>query len=254
MDAAAQIDVQDHAREKTGHRPPGKRPDRARLLRILRNVLIAIVALVFAAWLVLFITKGRFLKHPFERIASSAAGRQVRVGGDFQLYFAPLRIKFLADGLSVSNPEWAGRPQMFAARHIEARIAPLSLLFGRRHVHTLDLQGGAVDLEWDKAHGRNSWTFGNGGGGKPFEFPRIDRATISDTRVRYLDPQMPLLANLVVDPVTSTHARIGKAVSLRGDGTLRSTPFRVSARLLSPDATVNRGSNALELTAWAANN
>ena len=254
MDAAAQIDVQDHAREETGHRPPGKRPDRARLLLILRNVLIAIVALVFAAWLVLFITKGRFLKHPFERIASSAAGRQVRVGGDFQLYFAPLRIKFLADGLSVSNPEWAGRPQMFAARHIEARIAPLSLLFGRRHVHTLDLQGGAVDLEWDKAHGRNSWTFGSGGGGKPFEFPRIDRATISDTRVRYLDPQMPLLANLVVDPVTSTDAKIGKAVSLRGDGTLRSTPFRVSARLLSPDATVNRGSNALELTAWAANN
>jgi len=249
MDAATQIDGQDSGRPK-----PPEQARRARLLRILRNVLIAIVLVVFTVWLVLFITKGRFLKHPFERVASSAAGRPVSVGGDFQLYFAPLRIKFLAEGLNVGNPDWAGRPQMFAAKRIEARIAPLSLLFGRQRAYSLDLQGGRVDLEWDKAHKRNTWTFGSGEGGKPFELPRIDQATITDTRVRYVDPQMPLLADLVVDPVTATDTRIGKAVSVRGDGVLRKTPFRVSARLLSPDATVNRGQNALELTAWAANN
>lgn len=253
MDATTQSDARtDSDAAATEAKPPQRRSRRR--LHILRNILLAIVIAVFAAWLVLFITKGRFLKHPFERTAGSLAGRQVQVGGDFQLYFAPLRIKFVAEGLSVSNPAWAARPHFFSARRIDARIAPLSLLFGRQHVHSLDLQGGAVDLEWDEGHDRNTWTFGSGEGGKPFEFPRIDRAVVADTRIRYADPRMPLLADLRVDPIASADARIGKAVGVRGEGILRKTPFRVTARLLSPDATVNRGRNALELTAWAAGN
>lgn len=58
---------------------------------------------------VLFVTKGRFLKHRFENIASSLSERQVTVAGDFQLYFDPINVKFVADGLSVSNPGWASR-------------------------------------------------------------------------------------------------------------------------------------------------
>ncbi|WP_454798297.1 AsmA family protein [Novosphingobium lindaniclasticum] len=233
--------------------PPGN-PHRARALRILRNVVLVLVGAIFAVWLVLFVTKGRFLKHSFERIATSMTERKVSVSGDFQLYFAPLRIKFVAEGLDVANPQWAKRPSFFAARRMEARIAPLSLLFGRRHFHSLDLTQGEADLEWDAAHRHNTWTFGSSGTGKPLEFPRIDRAAVSGTRIRYSDPQMPLTADLLVDPVVSTDARIGKAVAVRGTGTLRSTPFRVEARLLTPDATVNRGRNALEAHIRAANN
>jgi uncharacterized protein involved in outer membrane biogenesis len=231
---------------------PAPAPRRTRILRIVRNTVLIVVGLIFVVWLVLFITKGRFLKHPFESVASSLASRKVRVGGDFQLYFAPLRIKFVAEQLDVSNPQWAGKPSLFAAKRIEARIAPLSLLFGRRHIYSLDLVEGAADLEWDKPHQRNTWTFGDGSGGKPFELPLIDRATVSGTHVRYLDPQMRLLADVVIDPVVSRDARIGKAVGLHGDGKFRDTPFRLTARLLSPDATVNRGRNELELRAWAA--
>lgn len=226
---------------------------RQRILRLARNAALVAVGLVFAIWLVLFITKGRFLKHPFERIAGSLTERQIRVGGDFQLYFAPLRIKFVAERLDVSNPRWAGRPKLFAADRIDARIAPLSMIFGRRHFYSLNLTNGDIDLEWDAAHRNNTWTFGSQGGGKPFEFPRIDEASISGTKLRYVDPQMKLVANLVVDPVVSRDARIGKAVGVRGDGRFRETPFRVSARLLSPDATVNRGKNELTLRAWAGN-
>jgi uncharacterized protein involved in outer membrane biogenesis len=219
-----------------------------------RNTVLIVVGTIFAVWLILFVTKGRFLKRPFESVASSLADRPIHVAGDFQLYFAPLRIKFVAEGLSVANPHWADRRNLFAAKRIEARIAPLSLLFGRRHIYTLDLTGGDVALAWDAAHKQNTWTFGSGGEGKPLEFPRIDRARVSNTRLRYLDPQMRLLANLVVDPIVSRDARIGQAIAVRGDGTLRDTPFRVEARLLSPDATVNRGANRLEARAWAAHN
>jgi len=224
---------------------------RSRRRHWIRNLVLIVVGAVFLVWLVLFVTKGRFLKRPFESIASSAADRSVTVGGDFQLYFAPLRIKFVADQLNVTNPHWAGRPSFFSAKHFEAHIAPLSLIFGRKHAYTLDLVDGLLDLEWDKPHQRNTWTFGDGSGGKPFEMPRIDRATVAGTRIRYLDPQMPLLANLSVDPIVATDTRIGKAVGITGDGRFRTTPFRLSASLLSPDASVSGGENKLKARAWA---
>ena len=224
-----------------------------RWFRIARNIVIGIVATLFVIWLVLYITKGRFLKHPFERIAGKAAGRAVTVRGDFQLYFAPFQIKFYAEGLSVANPAWATRPNLFQARRIDTRIAPLSLIFGKRHVYWLDLDGGAVDLEWNTAHDANTWTFADKGG-KPFEVPRIDRATVAGTTLRYIDPRMRLLADLGIDTINAVDKRIGKAVGLRGTGQIRDTPFRVAAQLLSPDATVNRGENKLTLRAWAANN
>jgi uncharacterized protein involved in outer membrane biogenesis len=41
---------------------------------------------------------------------------------------------------------------------------------------------------------------------------------------------------------------------VKGKGRIRETPFRLTAQLLSPDATANRGQNKLSLRAWAANN
>ena len=231
--------------------PPRRRVSRP--WRIARNVVLGVIAVVFAIWLVLYITKGRFLKHRFETIVGGMLHRELRVRGDFQLYFDPLDLKFLAEGLTVANPAYATRSTLFGADRIETRIAPLSLLFGRRHLRWLDLKGGALDAEWNAAHTANTWTFSSGKG-KPFELPRIDRATISGTTVRYRDPQMRLLTDLAVDDITSLDARIGRAVGVRGDGRLRDTPFRVAARLLSPDATVNRGENRLTARAWAANN
>ncbi|WP_232492771.1 AsmA family protein [Novosphingobium kaempferiae] len=234
--------------------PPEPRPSaNPRFWRIVRNVLLIVLGTIFAVWLVLFITKGRFLKHPFESLASSLSDREVKVGGDFQLYFAPLRMKFLAEQLSVSNPDWARGRTLFAARRIEARIAPLSLLFGRRHLYSLELNHGVANLEWDTAHKRNTWTFAKSGEGKPFEMPRIDRADIVGTQIHYIDPQMPLRANLTIDPIAATDTRIGKAVGVSGDGTFRTTPFRLSARLLSPDASISGAENRLQARAWAAN-
>ena len=204
--------------------PPASTPDtrKRRRRRIIRNVLLTIVGIVFAAWLVLFVTKGRFLKHPFERLVGGALHRQVRVAGDFQLYFAPFEIKFLAEGLTIANPAWATRPDLFHADRIDTRIAPLSLLFGKRRIRDLALDNGAVDLEWDRAHQHNTWTFGDPNKkGKPFAMPRIDRATLAGTTLRYLDYKLQILANLKFQTIMSADAKIGSTLRFTGDGTAR---------------------------------
>ncbi|EQB00019.1 hypothetical protein L485_13930 [Sphingobium baderi LL03] len=237
-----------------GEPVPPRTGRKGRRLHVLRTALLAVFGAIVLAWLILFVTKGRFLKHPVERTVGSLINRTVAVKGDFQLYFAPLELKFYAEGLSISNPGWASRPHLFTARKIDARIAPLSLIFGKRRLYRLDLTDGAADLEWNRAHDRNTWTFSDKKGGEPLQFPRIDRATVAGTTMRYADPQMPLLAELGIGTITSANARIGKAVKVKGTGRIRDTPFRLAGDLLSPDATVNRGRNQLSLRIWAANN
>jgi hypothetical protein len=229
-------------------------PRKGRTRRIIRHILLGIVALVVAIWLVLYITKGRFLKHPFERIVGSMTHRTVTVRGDFQLYFAPFRIKLYAERFTLSNPDWASKPNLYAADKLDMRIAPLSLIFGKRRLYWLDLLNGAVDLEWNAGHTENTWTFSDKKGGEPLAFPRIDVATVTGTTLRYLDPRMRVLADLKIDDIRSVDATIGRAVGLRGNGRLRETPFTVTARLLSPDATANRGENKLVARMRAAGN
>jgi AsmA family protein len=237
---------------------PSGTPDagerRRRALRWLRNTLIGLLAVIAAIWLVLFITKGRFLKGPFERTVAALIDREVRVRGDFQLYFAPFDIKLLADGLTIANPAWTTQDHLFAAKRIDTRIAPLPLIVGNWRLRWLDLEDASVDLEWNEAHTANSWTFGPDDGGEPLDLPVIGRAKLESTALRYRDPRMDLLADLDFSSVTSTGARITDAVRFTGDGRIRSTPFTLTGALLSPNETVARGRNRLELDAVAANN
>ena len=231
--------------------PPARR---RRAWRIARNIVLAVIALIVAIWLVLYITKGRFLRASFERFVGGQTHRAVRIDGDFQLYFAPFKIKFVAERMTIANPAWASRPYLFDAARIDTRIAPLSLLWGKRRLYWLDLVDGKVDLEWKPDHSTNTWTFSEKKGGKPLDFPRIDVANVRGTTVRYVDPRMQVTADLAIADIRSTDARIGKSVGVTGTGRIRTAPFTLTARLLTPDATVNRGQNQLVARMRAAGN
>ncbi|HWU02900.1 MAG TPA: AsmA family protein [Novosphingobium sp.] len=217
---------------------------------LLLRVLVGVVGLLFAIWLVLFITKGRFLRQPFEQFASSAMQRKVTVGGEFNLYFAPFDIAFRADDIAIENPVWAHEKRFFTARHLGLSLRTLPLLWGQRRMAWLALDGSRVAPEWDKAHQHNSWTFGDPSQpGKPLDLPDIERGRITGTSIAYRDPLMQLFAAIGVDTIQATHTRIDNAIGFNGTGSLRGAAVRFNGRVLDPEHALSGGRADLALHA-----
>jgi uncharacterized protein involved in outer membrane biogenesis len=222
---------------------------RAGPLKIALRVVLGLLALIFLAWLVLYITKGRFLKSTFESYASRSAQREIKVAGDFQLYFDPITIKFLADGMTVSNPAWRGG-QFFKSKHIETRIATFPLIFGTQRAKMLDLVDGQFDLAWDAGRRRNTFTFGDPNKpGKKFELPDIVQAQVVGTRIAYLDPLLQLKTDIKVETFKARDTRFTSDIRFTGIGAMRAKPFTMTGSLLSPNATLGGGENRLTLSA-----
>ncbi len=238
------------AGEVAGDVAPDPAERTKRIAKRILKIVAAVLALPVLAWVILYVTKGRFLKASFERIASQMSQRQVRVAGDFQFYFNIIDAKFYAEGLTVSNPAWAGPRNFFEARTIETNIATLSFLFGKRRLNWLDLDGGKIDLQWDRAHKANSWTFALDG--KPLDIPLIRRAVIEGTQVRYRDPKYQLSADIMLRTIRAAGTTLTNDIRFAGTGAARGTPFALSGALLSPNATIAGGENKLALHIRAA--
>ncbi|HEY0446117.1 MAG TPA: AsmA family protein [Allosphingosinicella sp.] len=219
------------------------------------SLVATLLGLLLLAWAVLFITKGRFLKPYFERYASEQTMRAVDVAGDFQLFFNPINVKFLAEGLTISNPAWASRRNFFEADRIDTSIATIPLIFGDRRLNWLDLIDGNLDLEWDPTGKRNTWTMGDPNRpAEPFEMPLIRRATVAGTDIRYRAPQMDFLLDLKLETVRARDTAFESDIRFSGGGSVKEKPFTLSGSLMSPNQTLRGGRNRLALHATGAGN
>jgi hypothetical protein len=178
------------------------------------SLLVTILGLILLAWLILFVTKGRFLKATFERTVSAATQRDVKVAGDFQLYLNPFNVKFLAEGMTISNPEWATRPNFFESKLIDTQIATWTLLFGdKRRINWLQMLNGNIDLEWDSKSRRNTWTFGDPNRpAEPLELPLIRAAIVQGSTVRYRDPRMQIEAAIRIHTVQARDTQFANTI------------------------------------------
>lgn len=219
----------------------------------LLGVLTTLLGLIVLAWLILFVTKGRFLKPTFEKYASRYADRRVAVAGDFQFYFNPFHLKFLAEGLSLANPAWAHDPQLFTATLIDTEISTFDLIFGKQHVLFLTLDGGSAGLEIDKA-GRNTWTFA---GDTPFRMPPIDRATVTGTVAHYIDAKHQADVRLTFGDLAGSvggrgNEQVAGPLTFKGGGTALAAPFTLRGSLTTPNSTIAGGKTGLDLHAVVA--
>jgi uncharacterized protein involved in outer membrane biogenesis len=218
---------------------------------------LVLVLLLFAVWALLFITKGRFLRPWFETIASARAQRQVKVAGEFNLYFDPIDLAFRADGLTVANPAWAQQGDLIAARHLALRVRTGSLLWGRPVIAQAAIDGARLGLQWDAQHQRNTWTFATSGlPATTADLPDIERGVITQTHVDYGDPQAQLVLHVDVSPIVDARAqagqaKFGQALGFTGTGTLRNQPVRFAGQIEQPDRTVDTRPSAVVLHAQA---
>ena len=231
---------------------PIRRPVHAGIGTLLA-VLATLTGLFVLAYVVLFITKGRFLKDPFERYASQYAERPVKVAGDFQFYLNP-HIKFYAEGLSVGNPAWAKDRELFAARRIDTEVNILPLIRGRREVRYLDLDGGNVGAEIDKT-GRNTWTFNST---EPFLMPAIGRASITGSTLHFIDARNRADVHVRFGDVAARNpqdkgkVQVAGPLTFTGDGTALDAPFKLRGVVLTPNEAAAGGRLGLTLHAEAA--
>ena len=215
------------------------------LHRVLQAALV-LIGLLLLGYVILYVTKGRFLKGPFTRIASSYAGRPVSVGGDFQLYFNP-HIKFLAEDLRIANPAWAKDGALFSAGLIDSELNVLPLLTGQQHFRFVTIADGVAGLERDAA-GRVTWDFGRGG---DITIPAIDRAAITGTRLHYIDDLRKADVRIRIGDVAAAAAngrnRVAGPLTFTGDGKAMGAPFTLRGALTTPDTTITGGRTGLDL-------
>ena len=234
--------------------PPPRRPHGPvhRIVAVLVGLMATLLGLIFLAWLVLFITKGRFLKHTFEKYASQYMLRDVRVTGDFNFYFDPIATKFLAEGITVSNPKWASKPNLFQAKLFDTRVETIPLLFGKYHIDWVQMIDGSIDAEWDAKHKTNTWTFDPNSPPLHLPTPLIKRASIAGTTVRYRDPAMKVATDIAFDTINGANNKFENAIKFSGGGTARGVPFTLSGAQSSPNQLLAGGENKFELHAGAA--
>ncbi len=231
----------------------GSRPRLYTAVSRLVAVLATILGFFVLAYVVLNLTKGRFLKGMFERYASISAGRDVRVGGDFQLYLNP-DIRFVAEDLQVANPKWAVESRLFTARRIDTEVSIWKLIGGEHRLRYLQLDRARIDAEIDQA-GRNTWTFANN---KRFDMPAIDRAAITGSTLRFIDARQRSDVRVRFGDVAAANARdkgvvqVAGPLTFTGDGTARGNPFNLRGRLTTPNEAASGGRVGVVLHAEAA--
>lgn len=203
--------------------------------RIGKGIAIALASLaglILLLFVVLYITKGSFLKEPATSLASRMTGRTVMVGGDFQLYLDP-HVRLRAENLSISNPPWVGKQAqgknaLFRAERLDASIRVLPLFVGDVKFRSLDLVRGNANLVRDRT-GRASWDLGREETDKPFEMPEIAAARVVDSRVRYDDRKADMALDMRIGDVDVTDNALDQPLRARGTGRSHGLPFKIDA-------------------------
>ena len=222
-------------------------------LAIGMSLLATLIGLILLAWTVLYVTKGRFLKPYFESYLTDQLQRKVSVGGDFQLYFNPIDIKFRAERMTIANPGWAKQKNFFESDVIDTNIATIPLIFGNKRINWIDLLDGDFHLEWDRTGTKNTWTMGDPNKpAEPLDVPLIKKASVVGSDIHYRAPQLGLTVDIKVETVSARNTAFESDIRFNGRGSVREKPFTLSGSLLTPNETVRGGRNRLTMKAEAA--
>jgi uncharacterized protein involved in outer membrane biogenesis len=212
----------------TAHVPPAGRRARFRRWQIVLGVLL--VALIVLWW----VFDWNWFKHPIERRVEAATGRTFKIEGDLSVHLGVVP-RLRAEGLRLSNADWATEKDMAHLHSLEISIRLLPLFKGRIELPVLRLEKPHLLLEQNEA-GDANWTFAkqdkaDSSPGRPWH---IDQFIVTDGELRVHETKYK--TDLRLDFRTETADAGGHPAPLvaKGEGRYRDGDFELEGRVDSP--------------------
>lgn len=162
-------------------KPPPAMP----LLRLLKWIVAALLALVAVAVLYIALFGWAWLRAPIERLTLEKTGRVLLIQGDLKVALRWPWLRLQASAISFANPVWAQEKQMLSAEAAEIMLDLPQLISGNIVFRELRLQRPVLFLEQGSA-GRKSWLLDLNQQDESAQI-RIDRLTLDDGRLGYDD-------------------------------------------------------------------
>jgi len=224
----------------------------------------------FAATLIILIVAGilylsfadlNWLKPRIESAVADATGRELKIGGAFDLDIVPSPAILLED-VSLSNAEWGSEPMLATIGHVSARLGFWSLLSGPVRVEAFRLRDVDILLEQNE-QGEANWVMGRPGEPQPAEQPDsepvgadkapviIELAELRNIKLNYRAPGAePFVASLAALDISADEAQY---TVVDGKGEVDELPLRLAGRLGPAQALATGTGIGIDLNAGLGN-
>lgn len=154
--------------------------------RSLKWLAVAFAILMVLLIIVVNITNWNWFRQPLSRYVAEKTGRTLHLGGDLtvQLGWPETRIRTTA--LTFSNPAWAQEKNMVKVGAVSLRLQMPKLLGRKIVLSEVALAQGDINFEKSR-EGRKNWLLDRNQRNEESTL-RINKLTITDGKVSYLDP------------------------------------------------------------------
>jgi len=154
-------------------------------LRAVGVVLAAFLLFVIAAWVWMATLDLQVERARFEKLASQALAREVRIDGALSLR-ASLFPRVSVANVHIANPDWAAQPDFLVVNQLEVEISPWALLRKEIVIRDIELTGATLYLQRGQDLD-STWKFKTGTkqGSAPGLIPDIVTMHVKDILITY---------------------------------------------------------------------
>jgi hypothetical protein len=195
--------------------------------------LLGVLGMLVAIAIFLSLFNWNVLRPALAARITAATGRRTAIDGDLEVHLWSWNPSAEVNGLTLENPPWADRRNMFAAKRITISVSLARLLRGQIVLPVIELREPSINLERDSS-GRASWELGTKTGTpnhdtRPLKLPTIRRLLIEDGKLHVVDQRRKLTFSGSLVAADQSGKADAAAFKIRSRGSLNAKPFTLDA-------------------------
>ena len=231
------------------------------IMRALTWIAISFIVTVVAGVLYLSFADLNWLKPRIESAVAEATGRELKLGGTFDLDIVPSPAIVLED-VTLSNAEWGSAPMLATIGHVSARVGFWSLFSGPVRVKEVRLRDVDILLEKNE-QGEANWAVGRASEPERDERPDseaerggsvpviIEFAELRGIKLSYQAPETePLVASLSALDISTDEERY---TVLDAKGEVDELPLRLAGKVGPAQALASGNGIGIDLSTGLGN-